>query len=125
VIRSYVPEAGDLIWLEFTPPAGREAAGRRGAVVLSPSAYNRRSRLAIICPVTHQAKGYPFEVSLPKTSAITGVVLADHLRSLDWQVRGAAKAGRVARQAMTLILERIALLLELAKDAHCFPTCLY
>jgi mRNA interferase MazF len=118
VIRSYVPEAGDLIWLDFTPQAGREQAGRRPAVVLSPSVYNRRSRLAIVCPVTNQTKGYPFEVLLPKTSAITGIVLADHLRSLDWQMRGAEKAGRVSRQAMTEILERIALLLGLAKEAH-------
>jgi mRNA interferase MazF len=83
VIPSYVPETGDLIWLDFTPQVGREHAGRGPAVVLSPSVYNRRSRLATVCPVTNQVKGYPFEVPLPKTLPIPGVVLADHLGSLD------------------------------------------
>jgi mRNA interferase MazF len=112
-MHSYVPEAGDLIWLDFTPQAGREQAGRRPAVVLSPGTYNRRSRLAIVCPVTNKQKGYPFEVVLPKTLPVTGVILADHLRSLDWQVRRAEKAGRVSRQVMAEILERIAPLLGL------------
>jgi mRNA interferase MazF len=114
VIPSYVPEAGDLIWLDFTPQVGREHAGRGPAVVLSPSVYNRRSRLAIVCPVTNQVKGYPFEVPLPKTLPIPGVVLADHLGSLDWRVRRAEKCGRVSRRVMAEILERIAPLLGLA-----------
>lgn len=112
-MHSYVPEAGDLVWVDFTPQAGREQAGRRPAIVLSPSAYNRRSRLAIVCPITNQVKEYPFEVPLPKTLPITGVVLADHLRSLDWQVRRVEKAGRVSRQLMAEIRERIAPLLGL------------
>ena len=86
---SYVPERGDAIWLDFDPQAGREQAGRRPALVLSPAAYNRRSGLAIVCPITRQAKGYPFEVSLPAGLAIQGVVLSDHARSLDWQQRHA------------------------------------
>jgi mRNA interferase MazF len=113
-MRSYVPQAGDLIWLDFTAQAGREQAGRRPAVVLSPGIYNRSSRLAIVCPVTNQVKGYPFEVPLPDALPMTGVVLADHLRSLDWQVRRAEKAGRVSRQVMAEILERVAPLLGLA-----------
>jgi mRNA interferase MazF len=113
VIRSYVPEAGDLIWLDFTPQAGREQAGRRPGVVLSPGAYNRRSGLAIVCPITSQVKGYPFEVHLPKSLPIAGVILADHLRSLDWQVRRAEKAGRVSKMVMAAILERVAPLLGL------------
>lgn len=120
MIRTYVPEGGDLIWLDFTPQAGREQVGRGPAVVLSPRTYNRRSKLAIVCTVTTQVKGYPFEISLPKTSPITGVVLADHLRNLDWQARRAEKAGRVPRQVMAEIRERIAALLVLAahKEAH-------
>jgi len=86
----YVPERGDAIWLEFDPQAGREQAGRRPAVVLSPAAYNAKTSLAIVCPVTRQAKGYPFETPLPQGLAIGGVVLADHARSLDWQARHAA-----------------------------------
>jgi mRNA interferase MazF len=113
-VSDYVPEAGDLIWLDSIPQAGHEQAGRRLAVVLSPGVYNRRSRLAIVCPITNHVKGYPFEVPLPKTLPITGVILADHLRGLDWHVRRAEKAGRVSRQVMAEILERIAPLLGLA-----------
>ena len=84
---SYVPERGDVIWLEFDPQAGHEQAGRRPAVVLSPASYNSKSRLAIVCPVTRQRKGYPFETLLPAGLPISGVALADHSRSLDWRVR--------------------------------------
>jgi mRNA interferase MazF len=86
-----VPERGDAIWLEFDPQAGREQAGRRPAVVLSPVAYNAKTSLAIVCPVTRQAKGYPFETPLPSGLAIGGVVLADHARSLDWRARRAVR----------------------------------
>jgi mRNA interferase MazF len=113
-VSDYVPEAGDLIWLDPIPQAGHEQAGRRSAVVLSSGVYNRRSRLAIVCPITNHVKGYPFEVPLPKTLPITGVILADHLRGLDWHVRRAEKAGRVSTQVMAEILERVAPLLGLA-----------
>lgn len=83
VARGYVPDTGDLIWLDFNPQAGREQAGRRPVVVLSPRAYNHKSNLAIVCPITSQVKGYPFEVSVPEGLPIGGVILADHLKSLD------------------------------------------
>jgi mRNA interferase MazF len=82
------PEAGDLVWLSFTPQAGREQAGRRPGLVLSPRSYNAKVGLCLVCPVTHQAKGYAFEVRLPEGLPVQGVVLADHLRSADWQERG-------------------------------------
>jgi mRNA interferase MazF len=82
------PDAGDLIWLSFTPQAGREQAGRRPALVLSPRSYNAKVGLCLVCPVTHQAKGYAFEVALPDGLPVQGVVLADHVKSADWQVRG-------------------------------------
>jgi mRNA interferase MazF len=85
----YVPERGDLLWLTFDPQAGREQAGRRPALVLSPVAYNRRANLALVCPVTTQAKGYPFEVKLPAGLSVSGVVLADHVKSADWVARRA------------------------------------
>lgn len=85
----YVPDRGDLIWLTFDPQAGHEQAGRRPALVLSPTTYNERSRLALVCPVTTKRKGYPFEVVLPGGLPIAGVVLADQVRSLDWSVRRA------------------------------------
>jgi mRNA interferase MazF len=82
-----VPAAGDLIWLSFTPQAGREQAGRRPALVLSPRSYNAKVGLCLVCPVTHQAKGYPFEVPFPDGLPVRGVVLADHIKSADWRER--------------------------------------
>jgi mRNA interferase MazF len=83
----YVPERGALVWLTFDPQAGREQAGRRPALVFSPAPYNRRASLALVCPITNQAKGYPFEVALPEGLSISGVVLADHVKSADWAAR--------------------------------------
>ena len=85
----YVPERGDLVWLTFDPQAGREQAGRRPALVLSPALYNRRANLMLVCPITSQAKGYPFEVALPDGLTIAGVILADHVKSADWAARRA------------------------------------
>lgn len=84
---SYVPERGDLVWLEFDPQAGHEQAGRRPALVLSPGTYNAKVGLALMCPITSKAKGYPFEVVLPAASRISGVVLSDHVKNLDWRAR--------------------------------------
>jgi mRNA interferase MazF len=84
----YVPETGDF-WLTFDPQAGREQSRRRPTLVLSPRVYNVRSGLALVCPITNQAKGYPFEVAVPVGHGATGVVLADHIKSVDWKVRRA------------------------------------
>ena len=84
----YVPERGDLVWLQLDPQAGHEQAGRRPAFVLSPRAYNSKVGLALLCPVTSQVKGYPFEVTLPPDQQVSGVVLADQIKSLDWGARG-------------------------------------
>lgn len=84
---SYIPDVGDLVWLSFSPQAGREQAGRRPALVLSPRAYNSSSRLCIVSPITSQTKGYPFEVALPDGLPISGVVLSDHVKSSDWEAR--------------------------------------
>jgi mRNA interferase MazF len=81
------PDAGDLIRISFSPQAGREQAGRRSALVLSPRSYNRKVGLCLVCPITHQAKGYAFEVTLPDGLPVQGVVLADHVKSADWQAR--------------------------------------
>ncbi|MDE0256409.1 MAG: endoribonuclease MazF [Rhodospirillaceae bacterium] len=89
VAEGYVPDTGHLVWLRFSPQAGREQAGRRPALVLSPRSYNEKTNLALFCPITSRVKGYPFEVPLPDTGAVTGVVLADQIRSLDWRARGA------------------------------------
>src|SRR3954453_3777578 len=86
----YVPEQGDAVWFTFDPQAGHEQAGRRPAVVLTSSAYNRKTGLALLCPLTSHAKGYPFEVSLPPGLLIAGVGLADQVKSADWRARKAA-----------------------------------
>lgn len=85
--NSYCPEQGDIVFLDFDPQAGNEQRGRRPALVLTPRAYNSRAFLAVICPVTNQTKGYPFEVALPAGLGVTGVVLADHVKSLSWMAR--------------------------------------
>jgi mRNA interferase MazF len=106
----YVPDRGDAIWLEFDPQAGHEQAGRRPAIVLSPAAYNSKSNLAIVCPVTRQTKGYPFETPLPVGLPVGGVVLADHARSLDWKTR---HAERICRLPVEIVEEVAAKLVAL------------
>ena len=104
--RSYVPNTGDLIWLTFDPQAGR-----RPALVLSPAAYNEKTDLALVCPISSRVKGYPFEVPLPEGLAISGVVLSDHLKSLDWKQRKAEFAARVPAEIVSDVLARLAPLL--------------
>ena len=86
----YVPERGDLVWLESSPQSGHEQAGRRPAAVLSPRSYNGKVGLCLACPVTSQRKGYPFEVAVPDGLPVTGMILADQIKSLDWRARKAA-----------------------------------
>ncbi len=110
--RRYVPRRGDLVWLSFSPQAGHEQAGRRPALVLSPSAYNSKVGLALVCPVTSQVKGYPFEVPIPASLGIEGVVLADQIRNLDWRVRQAELAGRLPDAAVGEVLALVTALLS-------------
>ncbi len=103
----YVPERGDLVWLSFDPQAGREQAGRRLALVLSPVPYNRRASLALVCPITNQAKGYPFEVALPEGLSISGVVLADHVKSADWAGRRAQFAAKAPAEVVADVTAKL------------------
>jgi mRNA interferase MazF len=107
---AYVPDRGDLVWLSFDPQAGHEQSGRHPALTVSPQAYNQRTGLGIFCPVTSQVKGYPFEVHVPQGLPITGVILADQVRSLDWQARGAQLIGVLAGQAVAETLGKIKVL---------------
>ena len=107
---SHVPRRGDLVWLTFDPQAGHEQAGRRPAFVLSPEAYNRKTGLFLACPVTAKVKGYPFEVSLPAGFPVSGVILADQIKSLDWKVR---KAEFAAETPDAVIEDVLALVLPL------------
>lgn len=109
----YVPDRGDLIWLTFRPQAGREQSGRRPALVLSPVAYNGRSGLAVVCPITSRVKGYPFEVQVPEGESITGVVLADHLKSVDWRVREAEYAAAAPAAVLAEVSAKVRVLLGL------------
>ena len=109
--RRYVPRRGDIVWLSFTPQVGREQAGRRPALVLSPSAYNGKVGLAFFCPITSQSKGYPFEVPVPAGGSVRGVVLSDQVRSLDWRARKAELADRLPDAEVAEVLTRVNALL--------------
>ncbi len=112
-----MPADGDLIWVDFDPQAGREQSGRRPALVLSPGAYSRKTGLAVCCPITRQQKGYPFEVAMPPASAesggVTGSVLVDHVRSVDWHERHAERAGRATPEVVHRVKQTLASLLQL------------
>lgn len=111
----YVPDAGHLVKLSFDPQAGHEQAGWRPAIVLSPASYNRKSGLAVVAPITNQGKGYPFEVPLPRGLKITGFVLADALRNVDWQARKARFEDAAPAGVLYAVRERIALLLGIPR----------
>ncbi len=112
VAARYVPDAGHIVWLAFSPQAGHEQAGRRPALVLSPRDYNGRTRLALLCPITSRIKGYPFEVPLPSSGAVTGVVLADQVKSLDWRARGARFEVEASPEVVTEVREKLTVLLK-------------
>lgn len=86
-INLYIPSRGDIVYLDFDPTKGHEQRGHRPAFVMSPLGYNERSSLALFMPITKQKKGYPFEVILPDGLKIQGVILADHIKCLDWKAR--------------------------------------
>ena len=109
--RPYVPQRGDAVWITLDPQAGHEQAGRRPALVLSPAVYNARVGLALLCPITSRAKGYPFEVPLPAGLAISGVVGADQVKSLDWRARKATRIGEMPPQVVAEVVKRLQTLL--------------
>jgi mRNA interferase MazF len=111
---AYLPGRGDVVWITLDPQADHEQRRRRPALILSPAAYNGKVGLALLCPITNQAKGYPFEVALPEGLPVTGVVLSDQVKSLDWQARDCTRlcaipdavVGQVLRRLNTLLSER-------------------
>ena len=111
MVKHYVPDRGDVVWLNFTPQAGHEQAGHRPALVISPAAYNGKTGLMLCCPITNQVKGYPFEVPLDARAGVRGVVLSDQVKSLDWRARQAKRKGEVSRAAMDQTLARVRTLL--------------
>jgi len=109
---AFIPRRGDVVWITFNPQAGHEQAGRRPALVLSPSAYNEKVGLAILCPVTSQIKGYPFEVVIPEGLAVGGVILSDQVKSLDWSARQAELACKLPAETVAEVLQKLSTLLD-------------
>ena len=109
----YVPDRGDAVWITLNPQAGHEQAGRRPAMILSPEAYNGKVGLAILCPITNQIKGYPFEVVLPAGLAITGAILSDQVKSVDWRARNASFICALPAVTITEVLQKLNTLVSL------------
>ena len=109
----YVPETGHLIKIDFDPGAGHEQAGWRPAIVLSPASYNRPTGLAIVAPITNKRKGYPFETALPAGLKVTGVVLSDAIKNLDWRARNASFICALPPATMTEVLQKLNTLIAL------------
>jgi mRNA interferase MazF len=113
VATSYVPERGDVVWITLNPRAGHEQAGRRPAVILSPQAYNGKVGLAILCPITCEVKGYPFEVRIPKGLPIAGVILSDQVKSMDWRARNAERICTLPAYGIFEVLGKLRTLLDI------------
>lgn len=101
---TYTPERGDVVWINMNPQTGHEQAGRRPAIVLSPSSYNGKVGLAILCPITNQIKGYPFEVIIPEGYDVKGTVLSDQIKSLDWKARKVEYNCQLPKNIVTKVL---------------------
>jgi len=112
VSGTVAPARGDVVWLSFSPQAGREQAGRRPALILTPAPFNSRVGLAFVCPITSRVKGYPFEVALDRVGGVSGVILVDQLRSLDWRARRAEPAGKAPAHVMAEVVAKLRPLLE-------------
>lgn len=108
---AYIPDRGDAVWIQFNPQAGHEQAGHRPAIVLSPAAYNGRVGLAILCPITTQVEGYPFEVQIPPGLAATGVILADQIKSLDWRVRNVSFLCKLPEETVEEVTAKLSALI--------------
>jgi len=108
---AYVPQRGDAVWITLNPQVGHEQAGRRPAVVLTPSIYNSKVGLAVLCPITNQIKGYPFEVLIPGGLPVSGAILADQVKNLDWRARKAELICTLPGEAMHEVLQKVSVLL--------------
>lgn len=107
----YTPDRGDVVWISFNPQAGHEQSGRRPAVILSPAMYNRKVGLVLLCPITNKIKGYPFEVRIPDSCSVSGVILADQVKSLDWRIRKSEKIDALPEDVILDVLNKLYALL--------------
>jgi mRNA interferase MazF len=110
-VPAFVPEVGDIVWLQFDPPAGHEQAGHRPALVLSSARYNQKRGMMICCPMSSKIKGYVFEVVVSEDPP--SAILADQIKSLDWRARGATRKGRVDEAILTEVKAKLNALLDL------------
>jgi mRNA interferase MazF len=113
VKRPYVPDAGDIVWISFDPQVGHEQSGRRPALVLTPSIYNEKAGLTLVCPITSKVKNYPFEVAV-SGRRIQGVILSDQIRSLDWRSRQFTFIERAGDESMEAVKQSLSALLQLS-----------
>jgi mRNA interferase MazF len=105
--RTYVPDRGDFVWLDFNPTSGSEQAGHRPPIVLTPKAYNGRTGLCVVCPATLRAKGYAFGVPNPSKQEPNSVIVADQIRTVDWRVRDIKFIHKVAPGILDQVVARI------------------
>lgn len=111
VKKDYVPNRGDLVWIDFNPQKGHEQKGLRPAIVISHKKYNEKTGLAVFCPITSKEKGYPFETKI-KGKKITGVVLSDQIKSLDWKIRKAEFIEKTTEPIINEIIDKIKVIIE-------------
>ena len=111
--RGYIPDASDVVWLEFDPQAGDEQAGHRPALVTSPASYNAKTGLMVCCPMTTQIKGHPFEV-VTQVDGLDCAVWSDQVKSLDWKARKAKKKAVVPPEVMLHVRAKLKALLMIS-----------
>lgn len=111
-MASYCPKRGDVVWISFNPQAGHEQAGHRPALILSPESYNRKVGLAVLCPVTSQVKGYPFEVIIPDGLKASGAILSDQVKNLDWRERKASRLCSLPEATVRQVLNKLGTLID-------------
>ena len=109
---TYIPNRGDIVWLDFNPQVGHEQKGRRPAIILSPKSYNEKTNLALVCPITTQIKNYPFEVRLPENLTTEGVVISDQIKSLDWYCRNVEFIENAGANVINMVISKSILLLK-------------
>ncbi len=112
MVRAYVPDAGDVVLLEFDPQAGHEQAGHRPALVISPASYNRKAGLMVCCPMSTRIKGHPFEV-VTGVDGVDCAVLSDQVKSLDWKIRRAKKKAEASADVMVHVKAKLKALLQI------------
>ena len=112
MVKKYIPNKGDIVFLNFNPQKGKEQSGVRPALVISPASYNKKVGLALFCPITTQIKGYPFEVILPDKLRTHGVILTDHVKNLDWQLRKIKFCEKVPQDILNEVIQRLNTLLN-------------